>query len=359
MKKICALSALFVVVLLAVGFDCGSGTPPPPVGFQVHTMDEQDIFGTLEDSPGINLSFHFEDLAPGQVQGFITTFTNVNTDSNGLYSAVEAETPAVWNFTEHNGPCAGLSAPALVSNGATQPLDCISVRLAFNMAPSTLDTFKPPATLQVYGSGISSTYGMPKVQLYDNGGNILAQITASSVAGNGSSLNATMPNVSTYHSDTYGVRVMNVQQNGSLEPAGVLPLQIEGREPRALFSLSGGERQCIYYQVNHDPDEYVWIPDSGTISITVNGKTVSTGYGGSCDQNGNITYQTPLTTIASSLASQISSASAGVTATASNDSVLMSPNTGSYLRTLTANSQTTESQYRFSGTSYPVTYGAP
>jgi hypothetical protein len=119
-------------------------------------MDENNIFGTLQDSPGINLSFFLEHLAPGQVRGVAATFNNVTTDGSGLYEAVNGETPGVWNFTEHNGPCGGQSVPALIGNGTTQPLDCIAVNLAFNMAPSTLDAFNPPATFQIFGSSISS-----------------------------------------------------------------------------------------------------------------------------------------------------------------------------------------------------------
>jgi hypothetical protein len=359
MKRAFILSALFLSVFLAVGFDCGGSIPPPPVGFQVHTMDEQDIFGTLQDSPNINLTFYLEHLAPGQVQGFITSFHNVVTDSNGLYSAVNGQTPAVWNFTENNGPCGAQSVPALISNNQTQPLDCINLNLAFSMTPSTLDTFNPPTTFQVYGSGISGTHGMPKIQLYDNSGDLLAQITASSVAGNGSSLNAVMPDVSTFHTATYGVRVMNVQQDGSLEPAGVLPLDIEGNEARGLVSISGSERGCIHYQVSNNPLQYAWIPDVGKVSVTVNGKTSTATYSGSCDQNGNLTYQTTAANIASSLASSINSSSAGVTATAGGGIISLSLNAGSYVRTLTASSQTTESQYGFSGTSFPVSVTAP
>ena len=239
MKRALIIAALFVFVLLSVGFDCGGGSPPPPVGFQVHTMDENNIFGTLQDSPGINLYFYIEHLAPGQVQGFITSFRNVTTDSSGFYSATNGETPGVWNFTENNGPCGGQSVPALVGNNTTQPLDCIAVNLAFNMTPSTLDAFNPPAALQIFGSSISSSHGMPQVQFYDISGNIAAQVTASSVASDGSSLPAPMPNISGFETATYGIRVMNVMQDGSLQPAGVLPADSEGNEPRPLVSISG------------------------------------------------------------------------------------------------------------------------
>jgi hypothetical protein len=232
MKKVLYIALLGLFMMLAMGDDCGGPPPPPPVGFQVHTMDEQGWFGTLEDAPYISLTFYLEHLVPAPPQGFITSFNNVTTDGSGYFDALNAEAPAVWNFQENNGPCGGQSVPANVGQNQTQVLDCIGFAITYTMTPSTLDVLYPPANLQIFGAGMTTTYGMPQVQIFNSLGNVVGQTTATAVTNNGTQLTAPTPDLHTLRTDTYGIRVMNVQSGGSLVTVGELPVDVDGDESR-------------------------------------------------------------------------------------------------------------------------------
>jgi hypothetical protein len=225
MKK--AIFALLIVGLMMVtlAFQCGGPPPPPPVGFQIHTMDEQDLFGTLENSPNINVVMNLQEATVNNPAGF-TTFFNATTDSDGFYEAVDAVVPANWLFKENNGPCAGKSTVATVGNGATQALDCIAIALALTVTPATFNVARPPTSLQVDGTGILTTHGMPHVQIWSSTGKKMADLVATGVSGGGTILTAPGPNLSGVTTGTYGLEVLNVQADGSLSPVGAAPVSI-------------------------------------------------------------------------------------------------------------------------------------
>ncbi|MGA8438743.1 MAG: choice-of-anchor D domain-containing protein [Candidatus Sulfotelmatobacter sp.] len=233
---------LGALILTAMAFQCGGPPPPPPVGFQIHTMDEQDLFGTLEDSPGINVVMTFQEDINNNPMGF-TDYFNLTTDSNGYATAVNAVVPANWLFQENNGPCSGDRAVATVGNAQTQDLDCISVYLAFNVTPTSLYTNQLPAQLQVAGSGMTTTYGMPHVQIFDQAGNKVADVTAKSVTNGGTILTSPTPNLAGTPTATYGLEVLNVQSNGSLTPVGAAPVPIiaSGTATLSPSSLNFGD----------------------------------------------------------------------------------------------------------------------
>src|SRR5437870_5763023 len=77
-----------------------------PVGFQVHTLSEVNVFGTLQNSPGIEVVGDYQHDVPAPPQGFITHFDQT-TDSNGFTAVPSGKAPGVWNLGEKNGPCGG------------------------------------------------------------------------------------------------------------------------------------------------------------------------------------------------------------------------------------------------------------
>ena len=99
---------LGVLITFAMGFQCGGPPTPPPVGFQVHTLDEADLFGTLEDSPNVNLSGTLQEAIVDNPVGTFKYFSGT-TDSSGYVQALNVVVPANWWFTEYTGPCAGQS----------------------------------------------------------------------------------------------------------------------------------------------------------------------------------------------------------------------------------------------------------
>lgn len=225
MKKASFALLLAALLLIAMAFQCGGPPAPPPVGFQVHTMDEQDLFGTLEDSPNINVIMNLQEAIVTNPVGSNTYF-NVTTDGNGFAEATNAVVPANWLFSEKNGPCAGGNVVGTVGNTQTQDLDCVSIYLSFNVTPGSLVTNKPPSHLQVAGSGMTTTYGMPHVQIWSSIGTKIAEVVATSVTYNGTVLTAPAPSLSGVSTATYALEVLNVQSNGSLSPVGAAPVPI-------------------------------------------------------------------------------------------------------------------------------------
>lgn len=69
------------------------------------------------------------------------------------------------------------------------PLPGLAPNLSTNFAISG----NVPSTITAYASGFSSTYGMPKLQVYSTAGSLVGISTATSVAGNGSSATFSFP----------------------------------------------------------------------------------------------------------------------------------------------------------------------
>jgi hypothetical protein len=100
----------------------------------------------------------------------------------------------------------------------------------FFATPSVVDLQAPPADFTISGSGISTTYGMPKVQYWNEYGQLLGEATASAVAADGSWLQATTPNTAQAYSGNWSVYVLNIRWDGGLEYAGSALVQAYGRD---------------------------------------------------------------------------------------------------------------------------------
>jgi RHS repeat-associated protein len=148
--------------------------------------------------------------------------------------------------------------------------------------------------------------------------------------------------------------VQTVAGSGSATTAGSeQSVTTSGSPGTGTVSISGTLNCSAQDHGNH-------IPDNGIITITVNGVPVSTNYGGGCDGAGNpINASTP-TTLASALASALTSSSANVNATSSVGLITITAKTSgaSTNYSLSATSVTTQTQY-YSGTSFPVSVPNP
>jgi len=100
----------------------------------------------------------------------------------------------------------------------------------FFATPSAVDLQAPPADFTITGSGMSTTYGMPKVQYWDDYGQLLGETTASAVANDGSWLQATTPNTSQAYSGNWSVYVLNRRWDGGLEHVGSALISAYGRD---------------------------------------------------------------------------------------------------------------------------------
>jgi hypothetical protein len=119
------------------------------------------------------------------------------------------------------------------------------------MDPSSIDVSNPPATVTINGSGISSTYGMPYVDYFDQYGNVVAEGRASQVAQDGTSLSGNTPDLSNVTSNTYSVIVRNVQANGSLQYVGAAMVYVanwvEPPPPDPCLPVGGIQPVCDNY----------------------------------------------------------------------------------------------------------------
>lgn len=86
--------------------------------------------------------------------------------------------------------------------------------VALTASPASVYLPSPPATGTVTGQSFQTTYDMPRVDYFDGNGYLVGSAPATSVSGDGTSLQANMPNLSNAYSGTYQVRVTNKTSEG-------------------------------------------------------------------------------------------------------------------------------------------------
>lgn len=80
--------------------------------------------------------------------------------------------------------------------------------------PSSVYLPSPPASSTITGQGMDGTYGMPMVEYFNSNGFLVGSVSATSVASDGTWLQAPMPDLSSVYSGTYQVRVTNKTSEG-------------------------------------------------------------------------------------------------------------------------------------------------
>ena len=85
---------------------------------------------------------------------------------------------------------------------------------ALSASPSSIYLPSPPTTVTVTGQGYDTTYGMPRVEYFDGSGFMVGSTYATSVSGGGTSLDASVPDLSGAYSGTYTIRVTNKTYQG-------------------------------------------------------------------------------------------------------------------------------------------------
>ena len=86
--------------------------------------------------------------------------------------------------------------------------------LSLSASPSSINLESPPSTVTITGSSFDPTYGMPRVEYFDSSGFLVGSVYANSVSGGGTSLEATVPDLSNAYSGTYQIRVTNKTYQG-------------------------------------------------------------------------------------------------------------------------------------------------
>lgn len=201
-----------------------------PSGFTVKTTystpPSPTQAGVISPDPGVRVIGHFTD--PASSCGNITGF-DITTNGEGKFKNTDFVANGWWSFQRiggHTG-CGLITSAGYVACGGTAPLNCSSA-LAFGMAPASIDVNAPPATATFTGAGLSTTYGMPTIEFYDEYGTFFNQTTASSVSAGGTSLQAAVPNLAGLYSGTYTIVIVNATANGSRNVVGTASVWVYG-----------------------------------------------------------------------------------------------------------------------------------
>jgi hypothetical protein len=103
----------------------------------------------------------------------------------------------------HGQPCTSLVATRVTNSN-----------LALAASPSSVYLPSPPATATITGQSFDTTYGMPTVEYFDSNGYMIGSVYASFVSSDGTSLQASVPDLSSVYSGTYQVKVTNKTYEG-------------------------------------------------------------------------------------------------------------------------------------------------
>ena len=132
-------------------------------------------------------------------------------------------------------PCVGNQCPVYASASGTvggdgtfrvpkqgfscsglQSMVIFGVNFGFSLSasPSSVNLESPPTSGTITGQGFDTTYGMPRVDYFNDQGFLVGSVEAGSVSSNGTSLTANMPNLANVYSGTYVVKVTNKASSG-------------------------------------------------------------------------------------------------------------------------------------------------
>jgi hypothetical protein len=152
--------------------------------------------------PGCSPSRHnctINGLVPGapylivapDINGALVTTASAVADSNG---SITIRTTAT---------CSSLGA-----------IRAFNSNLALSASPSSVNLLAPPSTATITGQSFDATYGMPRVDYFDGSGYLVGTVYATSVSGDGTWLQANVPDLSYVYSGTYQVKITNKTYQG-------------------------------------------------------------------------------------------------------------------------------------------------
>lgn len=142
---------------------------------------------------------NFTGLTPNAT--YVIVITNPNTNVSSTFQRVATPSGTIRVSTSLN--CSNVVAiPAIHSN------------FALSANPSSVNLQSPPSTVTVTGQSFDTTYGMPRVDYFDSNGYLVGGVHSTSVAGGGTSLEASVPDLSYVYSGTYQVKVINKTSSG-------------------------------------------------------------------------------------------------------------------------------------------------
>lgn len=242
MKRTIKLALFFAALsslLLAAG--CGGGNSSDQnAGFTMatfHTIRQIDQFGNVFSQfdvpqPATISGVHLYDKSGAS--GSVFSFGPVNSPSR--YTITGARAPAGWRLSSNLSFlffCAPLQSDFEPNRGGTVNYKCLSNSfiVVFFVSPGSIDAQAPPSTVTIYGSGISTAYGMPLVTAYDEIGNVVGQEPAQWVSPDGTSLVINTPSGLNVANTTYSLSVENIAPDGTQSLAGTGSLYVYNVTP--------------------------------------------------------------------------------------------------------------------------------
>lgn len=236
MKRIAAFSIYIALATLTMAFSCGGGDPN--AGFKVKVLVNANGVDTLQSG---HLVADFLSATSSTTSGTITHF-----DQNvGFTQLSGAKVPSRWRFTITFFTCFFFPNTQVEERNVNRN-DVVDLRCASNSAgnftasPNPVDAFNPPATGTIYGQGISSTYGMPRVEYFDEYGNSVASQKATAVAADGTWLQGAVPDFTSAYSGSYTLLIKNVRADGSKYIIGAATVTVYANDPPPPDPGGGG-----------------------------------------------------------------------------------------------------------------------
>lgn len=293
MRQIKCLKWLLLLCLIsAVIVSCDDSPPTtlPPAspggGFIIETLTSYNGGPDIPE-PSVEIDSNWLADLTGAA-GDATAFT-VITNGLGLATAIGKRAPAKWRFTwvasaDASDVCDGkhtdINAPLNETVGVLCEVTEVVVASSasiFLMSPNPVYTGAPPSAGTVMGSGLSSTYGMPLAQYYTMDGTLISQENATSVSGDGTSMQIPGFNTSQLPVGTYAAFVSNAASGGTYSYLGTGAVQVAN----GGVTINGYEQStqvCHRWLAGGDCQQWFTVYDNGTVSITVNGVVSSVYY---------------------------------------------------------------------------------
>ncbi|HKR13403.1 MAG TPA: hypothetical protein VJT15_15170 [Pyrinomonadaceae bacterium] len=167
----------------------------------------------------------------GTAQGNTTTFS----ECCGPRHIPNGRVPARWQISAGvPGECIGqLTNPNVdLQAGGSFTAKCLipGIIFPFATAPGAVDLMSPPATMEMTGTGLVTTYGMPRIEYRDPYNGALVAVTTATQVRKGGWLTMTTPDLSAVYSGTYNVFVSNVTADGGYEQVGGGTVDTYGRD---------------------------------------------------------------------------------------------------------------------------------
>ena len=149
----------------------------------------------------------------GAANGSVTSF-NTFTDAGGRLTVTNGRVPAQWQFIRGPiPPCPTIAALLNITPGQEIVGACILIGVDnLTASPNPLDSQLAPQPFQISGGSFDTTYGMPKVEYFDDFGNWVGEATATSVSGG--VMYGVTPDLGALYDGFYTLMVSNATADG-------------------------------------------------------------------------------------------------------------------------------------------------